>query len=227
MAEVPSLYQLDISNGNPYTGTIKTTALTIGWLQQGIDLFYSRFPWASTISVLQSAFTAHQNFYNLPTNFIMDVRDALLVIVNGKAQRLRRKPLQNAISAGYNLPEGVPRIYTLSATTLLVAPTPDQSYPGHLWYYYLPAALLGSSIPQFPSDLTLIEYVRVRAMEWIRAAPPGSALNYAEIQIGMLIKSGLGYEPENQEVPLDHEVFIPGAGQGWSGSSSWLGEVGT
>jgi hypothetical protein len=227
MAEVPSLNVLDVSNGNPNTGTINPGAMTIGWLQRGVDLFHGRFPWSAVVEVVIGSFTAHNPIYAVPANFILDVKDGLLVEVNGKMQRVLRKPIQNAISLGYNIPDGVPRIYTFSGTSFVVAPTPAENYPGQLWFYGLPAALTGSTIPRFPSDLVLIEFVRVRAMEWIRAAPPGAALRYAETQVYEIRKSGLGNEPENEDVPLDPHTFGYGSGRGPGDNWGWLGEVGT
>lgn len=227
MAEVPSLNVLDVSNGNPHTGVINAAAMTIGWLQDAIDLFHGRFPWAAVAGPpVIGNFTAGSNVYQLPTDFILDVKDGLLVEVNGRMRRVLRKPLQNAIDLGYNIPSGVPRIYTFSGTAFVVAPVPDQDYPGHLWYYRLPPLLVGATIPRFPSDLILIEFVRIRAMEWIRAAPPGAALAYAERQVYELRKSGLGNEPENEDVPLDTRTFIRGAGDTGYGGHDWLGEVG-
>jgi hypothetical protein len=227
MAEVPSLNQLDVSNGNPHTGTINATAMTIGWLQDALNLFYGRFPWAGVVTSGAVTFTANTNTIALPASFILDLRDGLLITVGSNIRRLRRRGLQNLISYSLNQNAQTPAMYCVQGTNLLVAPTPDIQYSGILWYYALPAALTGSAVPAFPSDLTLIEYVRIKAMEWIRAAPPGAALSYAERQIVELRKSGLAHNPENEDIPFDRNTFIPGSGGGGLGSWAWLGEVGT
>jgi hypothetical protein len=227
MAEVPALNQSDVSTGNPYTGTINSTAISLGWLQDYIDLFHARFPWASIVTSTPVSFTAHVNTIPLPADFILDVRDGLLITVGTRVRRIRRRGFQNLLSLSLNQNECDPLAYCVQSSNLLLGPTPDKAYSGLLWYYQLPSTLTGTTVPKFPSDLILIDCVRIRAMEWIRAAAPGSALAYAERQIAELRKSGLGYEPENEDLPFDRNVFLPGAGGDGISSSAWLGEVGS
>ena len=225
MAEVPSLNQQDVSNGNPHTGTINVAAMSIGMLQQGLNLFYSQFPWQATATSAAIAFVANVNTVALPARFMLDVRDGVLVTVGVRVRRLRRRGLQNLISYNLNARPGAPVMYCLQADQLLIAPTPDIAYTGTIWFYQRPADLTGSAIPVFPSDLILIEYVRIRALELTRQVPPGSALRYARAEILEMRKGGLAGEPENEDIPFDPTVFIPGAGQGYDGSSSWMGET--
>jgi len=81
------------------------------------------------------------------------------------------------------------------------------SKEGELWYYALPAVLEANDIPDFPVDYTLIEYVRIRAGEWINRFVPGTARDFAEKEIGALRQSGLNNEPENDEIPFDGDIY--------------------
>lgn len=227
IAEVPGLNQLDVSNGNPYTGTINSTAITIGWIQQAVDMFHMKFPWAGIVTSTAVTFTTGTPTIALPSDFILDLRDGLLITHSSFTRRVRRRGLQNIISYSLNRNAGRPLLYCIQGTNLLFTPTPDQGYTGTFWYYQRPAALSGATVPVFPSDLVLIEFVRIRCLEWTRALPPGAALQYSELQIRELRKSGLGHEPESDEIPLDGNVFLPGAGGSQTSPWSWLGEVGT
>jgi hypothetical protein len=223
MAEVPSLNVIDVSNGNPFSGTINASAMSIEWLQEILDFFHTIVPWAGIVTSTSVTFTDSTATIALESDFILDVKDGLLITVNSVTRRLRRVGLQNLISMSLNTNEGVPLVYCVQATNFRVTPTPDQTYTGTLWYYARPSALSSSTVPSFPSDLTLIEAVRIRAMEWIRAVPPGTALGYCETQVAKLRKSGLGHEPESMDIPLDPYVYRPQAGEpGWA----WMGSVG-
>lgn len=216
MAYIP-----DLNRHDRPSGTIVSGAYSVGWLNTILNQFYAVFPWAATVTQLLGAFVAHSDAYALPANFILDVKNGLLVKVNDRFQRVFRKPLQDAIDMGYNQNEGIPRIYTFQGDFLRIAPIPDQSYVGHLWYYKRPDALTANQVPVFPSDLILVEYIRIRALEWIRAAPIGSSQQYTEGRIAELIKAGLGNEPEQAAIPLAGDTFLPGAGS-QSLEGSWL-----
>jgi hypothetical protein len=207
-------------------GTIVSTAFSIQWLETILHTFYSNFPWAATVTLVAGATVPHLNTYVIPTNFILDVKNGLILNINGSWKRVFRKPIQNFIDIAYNMPEGPPRIYTLGNNYFGLAPTPDIEYSGRLWYYALPAPLEDDGVPVFPSDLILVNYIRLVALEWIRALPIGSAQAYTEGKIAELIRAGLGNEPENEEIPLGSS-FLQGAGPDNTGSSSWMGEVGT
>jgi hypothetical protein len=155
---------------------------------------------------------------------MLDVRDGLLITINSQVRRLRRRGLQNIISYSLNQGEKTPAMYCVQGDSFLVAPTPDITYSGTVWFYQRPTDLEGATVTAFPSDLVLIEYVRIKAMEWIRAAPPGAALGFARREIVELRKSGLGGEPENEDLPLDPHVFVPGSGlSDSSGYYDWMG----
>ena len=226
MAEVPRLNQLCVSDGNPFTGTITDGSIAVTWLQLGINMFYSVFPWASIVDTADVSYVASTNTIALPADFILDFRNGLLLTVGTRTKRLRRRGLQDVLNVSLRTQEGPPQVYGIQGANLLVAPTPDQAYTGTLWYYARPAALTTSVVPQFPSDLVLVEFIRIKAMEFIRAAPPGAAIAYCEQQIVKLRKSGLGHEPESEDIPLDPYTFIPNAGGAGAPGWAWMGNVG-
>jgi hypothetical protein len=96
---------------------------------------------------------------------------------------------------------------------------PDAPYQATLWYYQVPAALGPTTVPQFPSDWLLIEYVRLRGREWVNAVPPGTAMEYARKEIGRLRQAGLAGEPEDDTLPFDERRFLTGN----AGPTDWMG----
>jgi hypothetical protein len=225
LADAPSVNVVDVSSGNPHTGTINAGAMSIDWLTNGINYFLSVFPWAATATTGAGNLVAGTATVSLLPNFVLDLKDGLILTVNTKQRRLRRRGLQDLITLGMNQNNGVPRIYTVQGLSIRVAPTPDLNYPYTLWFWERPPSLTGAQVPLFPSDLILVEYVRIKAMEYIRAAPPGAAMQYADRAIAELRKSGLGNETEYDTIPLDPTVFVPGAGdRGWD-NNAWMGPV--
>lgn len=224
---MPTLNLLDVSNGNPVTGTVNAAATSAAWLQNIVNYFLSFFPTAANAVSAPVTFAAGSPTVAQPADFILDLRDGLIITVDTTQRRLKRRGLQDLISRSLNQNAGAPAIYAVQGSNLLVAPTPDIAYSGTLWYWQRPAALSGATVPVFPSDLVLVEYVRIMALEWIRALPPNSALTYADAQIAKMRKSGLGFESEHDTIPLDPTVFIPAAGERETGNWWWLGEVGS
>jgi hypothetical protein len=72
----------------------------------------------------------------------------------------------------------------------------------------MPSVLSASTIPSFPNDHAMIEFVFWRAMEWARKAAPGSAMKYLrEVEIAAYRSAGLGQEPESDHITLDEMQF--------------------
>ena len=226
MADIPSLNVVDVSNGNPLTGTINAINMSGSWLQDMVWWFQAEFPWAQLATTATGAMVAGTATITPPSDFILDLKDGLLVTVNSVQRRMQRVGLQNLIS--YSLSHttsAAPMVYAVQGATIRMSPTPDQAYTYTLWYYQRQAALTGAAVPTFPSDLVLVEYIRIKALEWIRAVPPGAALGYANSRVTEMRKSGLGYEAESDTIPLDTRSFIPGAGSRGENSTGWMGTI--
>lgn len=183
-------------------------------------MFHNVFPWAGIVKSTPVTISAEST--TLPSDFIMDVRDGLLITT--PSTRLRRWSLPRHIQAGLSLGSstGTPKRYTITPPSLLVYPTPDVAYAGKLWYYALPTVLGPTTVPNFPSDWVLVEYVRFRGLEWGNRAPAGSAEQFAAQAVSVLRRSGLAFESEVDAIPLDADSF---RGVGGQNDYSWMGQT--
>lgn len=212
LADVPSLDAHD----QPTPGTITATAFSIDWLQEAIDWFYQQVPMAGILTPTTVIIAQATGTFSLPSDFLLDMRDGIIVTSPEPRKRLIRVAGQ----------EYVTRLTMRSSTSATQRPTfylvlppsvycfgpsgqlPDQAYSAQLWYYALPAALSSSTIPTMPgADLTLVEFVRMKALEWARSLPPGSALEYAKARVAEIQKSGLFSDPEADAIPFDNRRF--------------------
>lgn len=200
MVDSPTLNEHDRPSG-----TIVATAFSISWLQDGINTFYEAFPWEAPITSAAITVPGGQAplaTVNAPSDFIADFRNG--IVLGTPLFRLARKSMQEVINQAYISPDaGTPSIYSVHKMKLYVQPAPASNTNATLWYYQLPATLGPSGVPTFPTDLLLIEYVRLRGLEWIRALQPGSALVFVHEQVRLLREAGLGREPESTELMND------------------------
>jgi len=206
------------AHDRPGGSILATTAFSIVWLQDGLDNFHRVFPMAGRLTPLTLTLDPSGSL-TLPENFIIDVRDGL--IIPDKKVRCLRKGFQDWLN--YQL-KGViganePYYYTRQGRQLLYTPPPRQPVSATLWYYALPSVLDENDKPDFPDDWTLVEYVRLRGMEYIKALPPGSAQKYVQESIATLRGSMLMGEPEHDTLPLDPIQFPRAAGGFWD----WMG----
>ena len=215
-----------LNNNDRPVGTILSTALSVGWLSDFVNLLAEQFPWAQAIKT-QAVTIPTTGLVTLPADFILDVRNGLYLMnaanPTTQNQRLTRTSFQKMLDRQVSIPTvGAPSRYTVLPPTLQVWKTPDITSSGVLAYYARPAVAVGSTIFAFPDDVTLIEYVRLRGLEWIREAKTeaGAALEYAKKRIADFRKSGLGHEPEDDTIPFDRDQFIA---QGDQSSAQWMG----
>lgn len=208
--------------GNP-PGVLIPNAMSIGWMQDGLDLFHRAFPWSGALT--KSSVTYSAETVTAPSDFVIDLRDGLIVTQTNARRRLRRKSLSWMLNYDVSSDAtGEPGYYVLIDGIFYLRPIPDTSYTGSLWYYKLPAVLGAGSRPTFPDDWTLVEYVHLRAKEWTGEAPPVSAMEFALKAIAKLRASGLGQEPETDSLEMDPDRFSP-SGSGGADPSAWLGST--
>lgn len=230
MASIPTLDVRDRPQGS-----ILPNALSIKWLQEGLDIFHHKFPWAGTVKEDSSITLASgSQDITLPSDFILDVRHGLLFQdEHGDFHRLFRFNFQRWLSfdlvrqrdtsAGHR-----PRVYAFMANAagtakiIKVSPKADKSYSMKLYYYALPSVLDSDTVPMFPVDHTLIEYVRIRAREWIGQFQPGVAQQFAEKEIARLQSAGLANEPEDDVIPYDEAIYSK-FGHDHSNPWDWMG----
>lgn len=204
-------------------GALHQNAMSISWLQDGLDLFHRAFPWTGTVTTSVISFSPSTNTYALPTDFTMDVRNGIRIMQTNTKRRLHRKPLnwllkQDTTSAC----NGVPWGYVILTPNIKVWPWPNNTYTGELWYYALPSELAAGQKPNFPDDWSLVEYVRLRGKEWTNEAEPSTAITYARGLIGQLMRSGLGIEADIDELELDDATFTRTGADGGH-PSDWMG----
>ena len=191
-------------------GIITINALSITWLQEALDRFHKKFPFAADIKAVTLNIAALDNTFPLPADYILDYKDG--VLLNDDAGRLRRRTLSVILNKTQGTTasphKSVPKIYAPRGGTLIADfyPRADKAYTATFYYYALPAIIAATDVPSFPDDAILVEYVWVKAQEWHRVVPPGTALKFANDQIADLQKSGIGIEPEEDEIPLG-EMF--------------------
>jgi len=190
-------------------GLIQVNALSITWLQEALDRFHKKFPFAADIKAVPLNIAALDNTFALPSDYILDYKDGVLLADD--AGRLRRRTLSYILNKTQGTTasphKSVPKIYAPRGGTLIsdFYPRADKAYTATFYYYALPAVLTGTVVPSFPDDAILVEYVWIKAREWHRELPPGSAIGFANTQITDLQKSGIGIEPEEDEIPLGEQ----------------------
>jgi hypothetical protein len=197
------------------SGTIVSTALTIGWLQEALDYFHKKFPYASTIATASLAIGEGTVTVAQPADMILDYRNGI-VLANDEG-RLQRRSLSHLLNRPI-AQVGPPSLYALRGNVIHLWPKPNKAYNATLYYYQLPATLAAGTIPSFPDDSVLTDYVWLKGREWHKDASPGSARAYAEQVVKSLQASGLGPEAEEDEISLDPAFVTRGGPADWMGS---------
>jgi hypothetical protein len=196
------------------SGTIVSTALSIGWLQEALDYFCKKFPFSATLTTAPVSVAQNGTTFAQPADFILDYRNGIL-LDNDKGRMLRTSlgKLLNRVQSTV----GPPSLYTIRGNVIEFRPKADASYSGTLYYYALPAVLTAGVIPTFPDDSVLTDYVWIKGQEWHKSVPPGSARSYAEGIVKTLQAAGLGVEAEEDEIGLDPSFVTR------QGSTDWMG----
>ena len=213
MAQVPNLNSHDIP-GN----VVQQDAYAIGWIQDIIDFWYHMVPFSSTVTNVSLNCVANSDQITLPSDFILDVRNGYLVetvpSTTTSMKRVIRVPLQKWLNRQvvFQNPANTvnhPYFYVVQGKTaaglqlLKVTPTPTINTVGTLWYYQLPPILDANDKPTFPNDYCIVEYVRIRALEWCRAYDPGTSQKFCDKIVAGMKANGLMNEPEDDELPFD------------------------
>lgn len=234
MAQLPNLEVHDAPNG-----VVQSDAYSIQWLQDIIDFWYHMVPFSATVTAATLNATANQDYINLPSDFILDVRNGYLVrTVVGDSKSLRRchrLPLQKFINRKLTRQRSsdnviFPVFYcvqgqdsTTKVQRLQITPTPTVATVGQMYYYQLPAILTADAKPNFPNDYVCIEYIRIRALEWARVYEPGTAHKFCDKIVAGMKAAGLMNEPEDDEIPMDELVYHKGIDGLYSNTYVWMG----
>ena len=211
----------------PTAGTITSTALSIAWLQEALDLAHNLFPQSGLLKSTTFNITAGTATYTITTiasDFVLDFKDGILL--PSDKGRLRRTAFTKLLDVPTGTSaRGTPTNYGIQNGALVLRPVPSEAYTAATLYYYsLPSVLSASTVPSFPSDLILVEYVHLKGREWLREVPAGTAEAYIIMAVGRLQKAGLGSESEMDDViGVDRQAF-PGGGTSYD-PSDWFTRV--
>lgn len=226
LADVVALSAHDRSDGT----NIDATAFMIDWLQEIIDWFHAQIPMAGVLTGATITITTTGSV-TLASDFLIDMRDGVILTADPRTRLTRiagQEYVQRKSLLASTTPTSTPKFYFIQPPNVLYVNSngglPDKSYAAQFWYYALPSALASATVPNFPSDLVLVEYLKLKAQEWCRSLQPGTAEAYAKTRVADLQKNGLFMEPESDTVPLDPRRFV---GAGNATPWGWLGELGS
>lgn len=225
LVDSPRIDEKDRSGG--LTQIDAAAVLSPGWLQDALDLAYNLYPFQGVLKTTTFNITAGTSDYSLATvasDFVLDFKDG--VVLPDDKGRLRRSALNALLNYSISSSSrGIPARYAIHNGLLVLRPVPRDSYTAATLYYYsLPTVLSAATVPNFPNDLILVEYVHLRGREWLRELPAGTAEKYLIDAVARLQKSGLGPEAEMDDViGVDRDVF-PGGGDAHT-ESGWFTRV--
>jgi hypothetical protein len=223
MAQVTQLEQHDTPNG-----VVENDAYTIGWLQEILDFWYHMVPFSARVERTQLNIPAETQEITVPDGFILDVKDGYIVQKTEQEDsqaRLRRVSLQKWINRDLyyqGTSESHPIFYMVKGSRISVTPRCNTARNAWLWYYKLPDPLQSDDLPDHPSDYVLLEYLRIRALEWCRAYEPGTAQEFCKKIVSSMQASGLFNEPEDDEIPFNTMVHVP---RYHGNTYAWMGRV--
>jgi hypothetical protein len=217
-------------------GIIQQNAWSIKWLQNALDFFHRKYPFASDIldvsitiqaNSVDAVLTSNTSLF-LPLDFVLDVRDGIDVFdQNGRFYPIYRRDYRtwrvlNQTSQGFSGTRA--NIYTILNNRIKVLPLLSESRVATLHYYALPPVLKNDDVPSFPDEWVLVEFVRLKCLEWVRSLEPGTAHMYLTRQLAGLRASGLLHEPENESgIPVYNNQTIL---DGEADRNAWMGNIG-
>lgn len=205
---------------------VREDAYAVDWLQEIIDFWFHTVPQSQNVHEVSLNIPATADTVVVPADFILDVRNGYIIQTNEHAtskKRMRRLPLQKWISARlYYQGESHGRhsvFYTVQNRSIRVTPTCETIQIGYLWHYFLPPRLESNEIPEFVSDYVLIEYIRIKALEWCGQYDVGTSVKYCDKLVTGMKAAGLMNEPEDDEIPF----AVMGHSYSNRGTYAWMG----
>lgn len=237
LAASPTVSQHDIAGG-----VIQENAWCIKWLQNALDMFHRKYPFSSdvqsiamvlpgsSIDLMLDVQGSNRSMY-LPDDWILDVRNGLIVTVSNQSFRLKRQSFQYWLNSSLAMQNtnastlGNGGIYTIINNRIKIAPTVSSSTSITMWYYALPALTEANEYPPFPDEWSLIEFVHLKAKEWTRAIDVGTAQIYLQRELARFKSEGLLNDTEYESIPIENnQVLLDGSQYN---RNNWMGTIGT
>ena len=215
LSSSPTVIQHDMPGG-----IIQPNAYSIKWLQNALDMFHNKYPFSTDVTEVTVNFNTgtndlvlnSDNTTFLPSSFILDVRDGVLYTQSNKQQRLKRLSFQYWLSynlSNQNTQTTVPRTYTKVNSRIKFSPKVTVALTGSLWYYAQPSEIPYNGYPSFPDEHTLIEFIRLKSLEWTRSIEVGTAVAFMTKELVRLRMDGLIDDSEYDVPPIENnQVFI-------------------
>ena len=225
----------------PGGGTISPNAMSIKWLQNALDMLHRKYPFSGdvqdipvTIHAGSADLTVVSTGRYLPLDWMLDVRDGVVINIpqgsTPRLSRLKRRGFQywlniynQSLSTTLRQPNAE-AAYTVINQRIKVAPLFNADTPATLWYYALPAVVGPDEYPQFPDEWSLIEFVRLKALEWVdrRSEMVGIAQTYLTKELARFKAEGLLNQTEYEDgVPIENnQTFMD---RSVIDRNSWMG----
>jgi len=225
LASSPSLTTHDAPGG-----IISSNAHCIYWLQNALDMFHIKYPFSSDVVSASITFPSNSDELYitpgvfLPSDFIIEVRRGLIATVNNQSYRLEKKSFQQFLDLQLNSQSTTnpdnPRFYSKVNNRYKFTPRVQNNTSGTLWYYKLPSKLDSDDYPSFPDEHSLIEFIRIKALEWTRSVDLGTAVAYLQKELVRFRVAGLLDEAEYDIAPLENNQALVAASV--SNRNSWM-----
>jgi hypothetical protein len=231
MADLPTL---DIKDRPE--GVLMPTAISIKWLQHALDTFHHRYPFQTDVRSAEMIMPAFAEelilrqddpslpVRHLPEDYMLDVKDGLTMTVRDNTGRLRRRAFQNYLNVklmSQHTRQPHPVAYCIFNDIIHCSPQTEESKAFVFWYYGLPAVVEAHHKLRGFDDWVAIEYVRLRALEWCRMLPPGTAKEYLNKELASLKSQGLLGDSEWEKLPLGTFIYLDAIQD--ASPFSWLG----
>lgn len=231
LADIPTLDASDRPDG-----VLLPRAKSIAWFQMALDAFSKRFPFATTVTTVEMLAPVNDPILRLaedttkmmPNDFNLDVQDGLMLRPNdGMIGRMRKRSLQSYLDITLQFQNhrgNYPVSYCVFGDHIKVTPVTDErAYLITMWYFQMKPPLKAEEIPQEMDEWALAEFIRMKALEWIRLLPPDSAKTYLNKELANLKTIGLMHNMEREKLPLQNIVYLDAMLGTSSSPFAWMG----
>ena len=203
-------------------GIVSSNAYSIKWLNEALDSYHLRYPFSGDITAVDMVIDGTLSYMTLatspqaflPDDFMLDCRDGVILQQSSGFTRLFRGNFQtwlDTYNATFNMPQNTPRSYAIWQGKIQLAPVPSVGYTAILWYYARPALLTATDRPDFPDEYVLIDFIRIKGLERLNQAAPGTARQYMQKEMARLRSIGLLHDAEEERMHISQSIVGDGS----------------